>query len=152
VTFVVYLSWWRITRIARTRTGLPSTASTRRARRPGASRPPSRAIAGHDGKPRKSVRVRDRVATKLLNARQVEIDGLRGGLATEANIEFPDRADEFIGQTKQRVATGRLKQGTVRAYKETIEVAKPAIGWVHQARRPGKRRPRVLAFLVDALP
>jgi integrase len=87
---------------------------------------------GHDGKPRKSVRVKDRrVADKMLRAVQVEIDKGRAGYVEARAVSFPDWVKQFRLHAQQRVDNGALKPGTLRAYNETIDsYAIPAIGWV----------------------
>lgn len=88
---------------------------------------------GHDGKPRKSVRVKDRrVADKMLRELQVEIDKGRAGYTEESNLAFPEWVAQFKIHAQQRVDSGSMKGGTLRAYTETIDgYAVPAIGWVN---------------------
>ena len=88
---------------------------------------------GHDGRARKSARVRDRrLAEKMLRELQVEIDKGRAGWEEERNVEFPEWCAEFLRQTEARVANGLIKRRTLDAYRETIDrFAIPAIGWVN---------------------
>ncbi len=85
---------------------------------------------GHDGKPRKSARVKDRrVADKMLGEKQVEIDKGRAGYDESKPVPFTEWADEFERHCQQRIDTGTMKPGTLRAYSETIVIAKDALGY-----------------------
>ena len=68
------------------------------------------------------------MATKTLNKVQVEIDEDRSGHTRPSRLAVAEWADEFERITEGRVRTGDLKPRTLEGYRETLELARTAIG------------------------
>jgi integrase len=86
---------------------------------------------GRDGKAIKSARVKDRrVAGRALIALQFEIDEGRVGQRRPTQLTVREWADEFERITESRVRAGDLKPRTLQGYRETLALARTAIGEV----------------------
>jgi integrase len=80
------------------------------------------------GASRKTARVHDRrLADKLLREKQVDIDKGLAGYEEQANITFPEWADEYEERLQSRPG---MKGSTRRAYAGTLAIARDTIGHV----------------------
>jgi integrase len=82
-----------------------------------------------DGKPEKGERIKTRaVADRALRKKQVEIDERRVGQTRPKEITVGEWADKYEAILEGRIRAGDLKPKTLRAYRETLTLARLEFG------------------------
>jgi integrase len=88
-----------------------------------------------DGKPEKGARIKTRqVADRALRKLKVEIDEKRVGQSRPKELTFNEWADDYETIIEGRIRAGDLKPKTLRAYKETLALARLEFGttWLRE--------------------
>jgi integrase len=88
-----------------------------------------------DGKPEKGSRIKSRqVADRALRKLQVEIDEGRVGQSRPKELTFNEWADKYEAIIEGKIRAGHLKPKTLRAYRETLALARLEFGgtWLRE--------------------